>query len=202
MFLNRSVSRRIGQVNARLGMLDEGSNTINHELGHLLEELMEAARASEVWQRGFVSHQANLTHDSVGSFAEAVKYMAALWLVARSVPDAPRPAEGPSPSPATGESGALGAQVQGDTGPHSNDRRTLSDPERGPETPGGIDLNPANLQLRTQGTGVDFDLPFDAENLEAIPIDGFTPVIFQITPVTNFSLLLGLKNDDAAAAGS
>ena len=56
--------------------------------------------------------------------------------------------------------------------------------------PGGIDLNPELLDMETRGIGIDFEIPYDAENLMSIPIDGLTPVIFQITPL-DFPLIFG-----------
>jgi len=53
---------------------------------------------------------------------------------------------------------------------------------------GGIDFNPNNLDLQTQGTGIQFR--FIPTELEHMPINGFTPVIFQMTPMTNFRLLI------------
>ncbi len=59
---------------------------------------------------------------------------------------------------------------------------------------GGIDLNPANLNIETKGTSIEFDLPFDVHELEGLPITGFTPIIFNITPVINLPLFLGLED--------
>jgi len=63
------------------------------------------------------------------------------------------------------------------------------------KNPGGIDLTRKRLPLETKGEGVDFNLPFDPNTLENIPINGLTPVIYQITPVTDLPLLLGLAED-------
>ena len=63
------------------------------------------------------------------------------------------------------------------------------------KNPGGIDMNPNKLKLQTQGQGVEFNLPFDPNHLDQIPINGLTPVISQITPITNLPLLLGLAED-------
>ena len=59
---------------------------------------------------------------------------------------------------------------------------------------GGIDFNPEMLDLETQGSDVEFDLPFDSQNsqnFEDISINGFTPVIFKIVPITNLPAILG-----------
>jgi len=56
---------------------------------------------------------------------------------------------------------------------------------------GGIDLNPNMLELQTQGSGVDFDIPIDPQAIQTIQIDGFSPVIFQIVP-TNLPMLMGV----------
>jgi len=59
---------------------------------------------------------------------------------------------------------------------------------------GGIDLNANQLDIETQGKGVDFDIPISLEILQNIPLQGLSPVIYQIIPVTNFNLLLGLDD--------
>jgi reactive intermediate/imine deaminase len=56
---------------------------------------------------------------------------------------------------------------------------------------GGIDLNPNNLDLRTEGKGMDLNFTFDPRDFDTVPVNGFIPVIFQITPVTNIPMLLG-----------
>jgi hypothetical protein len=58
--------------------------------------------------------------------------------------------------------------------------------------PGGIDLNPAllDLQIRRDGNGVPLPLPL--QPIETMHIDGFLPVIINIVPITNLPLLLGL----------
>lgn len=61
---------------------------------------------------------------------------------------------------------------------------------------GGIDLNPRllDLQIRRDNTGV--PLPFNQQPFENMNIDGFIPVIINVSPVTNLPLLLGLKDDN------
>ncbi len=77
---------------------------------------------------------------------------------------------------------------------------------------GGIDLNANTLPLDVQGSGIDFNFSMPAElcidddndgscnriNIEALenmPITGFTPVIFQIVPITNLGPLLGIAEE-------
>jgi len=62
--------------------------TIIHELAHLLEELMRQDEQS-LWSEGFVAHSADFTHDAVGTFAEAMKYVAAVALANHSLVSAP-----------------------------------------------------------------------------------------------------------------
>jgi len=61
------------------------------------------------------------------------------------------------------------------------------------QIPGGIDLNPQLLELTTGGAG-EIDIPFDPAMMPNTPIEGFAPIIINITPVTNFPLLLGLSD--------
>ena len=64
------------------------------------------------------------------------------------------------------------------------------------ETPGGIDFNAKNLNLKEQGAAVEFPFNFDSlEGLQPEQVNGLLPVIINITPVTNFPLLLGLRED-------
>ncbi len=60
---------------------------------------------------------------------------------------------------------------------------------------GGIDMNPDKLNLQTPGEGVKFDIPVENRNLEKIPVNGLTPVIFEITPVKNLPVLLGFGSE-------
>ena len=59
---------------------------------------------------------------------------------------------------------------------------------------GGINLDPAlfNLQIKRDESGV--PLPVFEQPIENINIDGFLPVIINVSPV-NVNLLLGLKGD-------
>ena len=61
---------------------------------------------------------------------------------------------------------------------------------------GGIDLNPSLLEIQSEGRGIELETPVDMQDLENIQIEGFTPVIFQIVPVTNLPLLLGINDLD------
>jgi len=72
------------------------------------------------------------------------------------------------------------------------------------EEVGGIDLNPArlNLQIKRDGNGI--PLPINLQPIESMQIDGFLPVIINITPVISLPLLsravnsgpMGDPNDD------
>jgi hypothetical protein len=83
MFLARSVA-----YYSAAEMID----TIIHELAHYLEELMRSDDA-RIFRDGFFAHQTNFTHDSVGTFAEAMKYVASVYWanqIARITDVAPR----------------------------------------------------------------------------------------------------------------
>ncbi len=64
------------------------------------------------------------------------------------------------------------------------------------DAPGGIDLNPAllDLQIKRDGNGV--PLPLPQQPLEHMSIEGFIPVIINITPVTDLPMLLGIAEDE------
>ncbi|MFT5169562.1 MAG: hypothetical protein ACI8Q2_000170, partial [Candidatus Omnitrophota bacterium] len=61
---------------------------------------------------------------------------------------------------------------------------------------GGIDFNPEHLDLDTQGMGIQFNVDIPLAIIERIKKEGIQPRIFQITPVTNLPLLLGIKEED------
>jgi len=62
---------------------------------------------------------------------------------------------------------------------------------------GGINLNPAlmDLQIKRDGKGV--PLPFNLQPLEIMDIEGFIPVIINVTPVINLPMLLGWADTEA-----
>jgi len=63
------------------------------------------------------------------------------------------------------------------------------------QTKGGIDFNPSNLELQIEGERRDLlpnQIPQDVEQMN---IQGFYPVIFSITPVTNIPLILGVNRE-------
>ncbi|MCA9402232.1 MAG: glycosyltransferase family 2 protein [Candidatus Omnitrophica bacterium] len=68
------------------------------------------------------------------------------------------------------------------------------------ETPGGIDLNPQMLRLQSDGSGIRYRMPVYTSNPSTLPITGFTPVIIDIIPIGNLSLILG-KTDAVFPGG-
>ena len=67
-------------------------------------------------------------------------------------------------------------------------------PPPNPATPGGIDLDPAllDLQIRRDSRGV--PLPLPQQPIQNMKIDGFLPIIINITPVTSLPLLSNVNN--------
>lgn len=64
------------------------------------------------------------------------------------------------------------------------------------ETPyGGINLNPALLDFEIKRDNNGFPLPINLQPIETINIDGFMPIIINVTPVPNLPLLLGLFDE-------
>ncbi|MDD3375318.1 MAG: hypothetical protein PHY73_06330 [Candidatus Omnitrophica bacterium] len=61
---------------------------------------------------------------------------------------------------------------------------------------GGIDFNAENMNVTTKGGEINFNLPLDMQNITSSSIEGFVPIIINITPVTDFMGLLGLDADD------
>ncbi|MCC6759104.1 MAG: hypothetical protein IT395_05735, partial [Candidatus Omnitrophica bacterium] len=56
---------------------------------------------------------------------------------------------------------------------------------------GGIDLNPVNLNLQVKRDGNGVPLPLINQSVREMNIEGFYPVIINITPVNNLPMLLG-----------
>ncbi len=60
------------------------------------------------------------------------------------------------------------------------------------QTPvGGIDLNPANLNLQIKRDGKGVPLPLPMQDIPNINVNGFIPVIINIQPIPNLPQLLG-----------
>ncbi len=78
-----------------------------------------------------------------------------------------------------------GAMVSG-----AEDRAVLA------EEVGGIDFNAGNLDLETAGEKIQFNIPPSIENLTPSDVQSLTPVIINISPITNFPLMLGLVQED------
>ncbi len=69
------------------------------------------------------------------------------------------------------------------------------------KTKGGIDLNPNNIRMQTQGDGVKIVFPKTYLNIPAESVDGFVPIIINVTPINNIPMLLGGENtpDDVSS---
>ncbi len=64
---------------------------------------------------------------------------------------------------------------------------------------GGIDLNPALLDLQIKRDGNGAPLPLLQQPIENMHIEGFLPIIINVTPLTNLPLLLGLADTEQDA---
>jgi hypothetical protein len=64
---------------------------------------------------------------------------------------------------------------------------------------GGIDFNPAHLNLITEGEKLRIKFQVDPKTIQHIQIDGLTPVIINISPVLNPLMLLGLEDEEEAS---
>lgn len=90
----------------------------------------------------------------------------------------------------------FGSETAGSTASAPADSALLATEKIKPENPGGIDLTPKWMNIKTEGKSVDFHIFFNPSELENMAIEGFSPVIINITPVTNLPLLLGIKKGD------
>jgi phosphomannomutase len=76
--------------------------------------------------------------------------------------------------------------------------------DRAMETmPGGIDLNSQNMQMNAQGQKIDMQFdPAMIEQFKSGDFSGLTPVILNITPITNIRPLLGLAPEAVGGASA
>ena len=65
----------------------------------------------------------------------------------------------------------------------------------GKKAVGGIDLDSNNLNLRVKGDIFNFELPDDFEGID-IDVQGFLPVIINISPIINMPFLLGVADKE------
>jgi hypothetical protein len=68
--------------------------------------------------------------------------------------------------------------------------------------PGGIDFNPANLKLNAEGQMIEMTVPENLKSLQGSSVEGFLPVINQITPITNLPFLIGKLEDSPSIVSS
>ena len=61
---------------------------------------------------------------------------------------------------------------------------------------GGIDLNPALLDLQIKRDSYGVPLPLNQQPIMEMQIEGFLPVIINVTPIHNLPLLLGLTTEE------
>jgi hypothetical protein len=75
------------------------------------------------------------------------------------------------------------------------ERRAPSPARSADVPPGGIDLNPARLtlQIKRDDNGTPLPIPLQPIPVEMMRIDGFVPVIINITPITNLPMILGVN---------
>jgi len=84
MVLNKSLAQEFGQP-GHVGTIDGPTDTIVHETAHLLEKFIEFAKfkgdEDDFWEEGWTFHKdSTTTHQAIGPFAEAMKYIAAMSL--------------------------------------------------------------------------------------------------------------------------
>ena len=83
MFLGRTLGHSMGQMSSGTRSVDEATDTIAHELAHLLERIVgNDTSQGELLEQGYIAHVRPFTHQRVGMFAEAMKYVAVVWLAA------------------------------------------------------------------------------------------------------------------------
>ena len=104
-----------------------------------------------LWQEGYVAHRGDFTHDSVGVFAEAMKYVALVSLYKGAHADTVVPADGTLPTVGTSgssEGSITAASPIMDTSADGSTKLTTNSPAA--RTTGGIDFR--NLPIVIQSS--------------------------------------------------
>ena len=92
-----------------------------------------------------------------------------------------------------------------DLRPETRDQRQTSNPTNAeprtpnPEVVGGINLDPAQMQLLIERDANDVPVQMDPAVIQNIRIDGLTPVIINIAPLQNLPLFLGVSSEKPLA---
>ncbi|MFH1442245.1 MAG: hypothetical protein ABIH18_09455 [Candidatus Omnitrophota bacterium] len=86
MFLNRQMAETMGREELKAGGIDSSTDTVDHELAHLLEKDINYDDEDLLWEQGHTSHLINFTHEPVGVFAESMKQVAAVALFNNNFP--------------------------------------------------------------------------------------------------------------------
>lgn len=159
-----------------------GTRWVNDPLLFMINEEIRKGRDIEwanIWQN---AEQKMSWNENFPNYIPPHKNLGVLFYMAytQHVQRLKAEAEKQGSSPILGEGGRKRADIVAGAG--SIIRQT--------ENPGGIDLNPDMLDLQTQDDSIEYDIPLDSQTLETIPINGFSPVIYQIVPV-NLQMLIG-----------
>ena len=68
-----------------------------------------------------------------------------------------------------------------------------------PDRKGGIDLNPAMVQMDIQRDGNGVVLPVFQQPVKNIQVDGFLPEIIRVVPADNLPMIIGLSDEETPA---
>ncbi|MDP8266999.1 MAG: hypothetical protein P9M07_08705 [Candidatus Aceula meridiana] len=68
--------------------------------------------------------------------------------------------------------------------------------DSGQDLKGGIDLDSANLDMDIQGEAIEFEMPQGLQGIDPAQIQGFIPVIINITPIANFYSMLEIPEEE------
>ena len=71
-----------------------------------------------------------------------------------------------------------------------------------PEVPGGIDFDPQLLDLQIKRDGRGIPLPLPMQNIDHININGFLPIIINVTPISNLPMYIGFADTEDDTTGS
>jgi len=80
--------------------------------------------------------------------------------------------------------------------------RSLEDKNRAMRSPGGINMNPAQMSMQIKGQEEDFKFEWNGQTFDAAQVTGATFTIRSMTPVTNMLQILGLMDQNTKVKNS
>jgi hypothetical protein len=201
ILLNRDVARDMMRVSEEGSILHEPTDTILHELAHLIEHhFKKLVQGDKFWALGQAySHASEGDFWSMAFGLDAVVTLAHLGSLAeKGITLSKRFKDAASREPGVSSPGESAMSVDGtkkDDDAMAGENNITGHPiiADASRSPGGIDLTNKRLPLETRGDGNVSGFSF--KNPDGTPTDfeGIRPVIISIQPATDLPEFLGIK---------